>query len=195
MKTTMDKEKIKQALSVVAGKMPNEILGILEYDCKGLSRQEKSLVYSLAINQPILLKDGDLVRMIEEHRTALRNTRGSLVEDLDEVSLLVKAWRSPQYKKYIKHMMISFLDDTLVFPVEGKFEDECGICHKPLYQFSNWKARCESNPGFGEQDRKEYLSIGSKNSKNSICTNCLIQLGIAYDLLEYLYPGFLTKSF
>jgi hypothetical protein len=191
----MDKEKIKQALSSISGKMPNEILYSLEYEIKGLSRQEKSLIYSLAINQPIILKDGDLVKLIEEHRTALRNMRGSLQEDLDEVSLIIKAWRSPQYKKYIKHMMISFLNESLVFPVEGKFEDECGICHKPLYQYSNWKMRCENNPGFGEQNRKEYLSIGSRNSKNSICTNCLVQLGIAYDLLEYLYPGFLTKSF
>lgn len=192
----MDKEKISYVLQGVFGKTSEEIINILRYNCPvPLCSQEQSIIYSLAISQPVILHDGDLSSFIKTHRNAFNIPRGSLQEDLDEVSMLIKAWRSPQYKRYIKHMMISFLDNSLVFPIEGYGEDECGICKKKLFRFNSWDEMCKQNPGFGEQNRKEYLSFGSKNSKNSICMDCLVQLGIAYDLLEHLYPGFLTKSF
>ena len=190
-KIIMDKEKLRLAIEGLRGKTPDQAYNYLIQNCYHLSREEKSIAYTLGTYQPQILLDGDLKRFIEEHRKNTGNPRGLLTEDLDEVSLIIKAFLSPQYRRYIKHMMISFKDDSSIFPVEGSDIEECGICHKPLYQFNEWNNICQANPAFGEQHRKEYLSIGSSGSNNSICTNCMIQLRAAYELLEYLKPGFL----
>lgn len=190
----MDKLAISIAINDLRGKTPQEAYEILNFN-PNLSQPEKSIAYTLGTFQPQILQDGDLMREIQRYRTnTLGNQRGSLGEDLIEISYIIKAYLSPQYRRFIKHLMISYLDDSQVFPVEGKFSEECGICHKQIHQFSRWVQLCEANPGFGEQYRKEYLSLGSSNSKTPICMNCLIQLRGAYDLLNFLDPGFLYKK-
>lgn len=189
----MDNIKIAQAISSLRGKSPQEAVEILSGNWL-LSQEERSIAYTLGSYQQYLLQDGDLARGIMEHRQkTYGHIRGSLNEDLGEISWILKAFLSPQYRKFIKHMMISYNDHTKLFPVEGVGAEECGICHKKLYQYSGWVGICQSNPSFGEQDRKEYLCIGSSESSVPICTNCLIQLKAAYGLLEHIDPGFLFK--
>ena len=193
MSVTMDKVRIKQVIESLKGLSPEQIYEALtQID---VPREEKSIIFTLGSFQPYILLDGDLQRFIMDHREkAYGHLRGSLNEDPDEVSLILKAYLSPQYRRYIKHLMISFTDDSNeIFPVKGFEVEECGLCHKKIYQYSHWESICQANPSFGEQDRKEYLSIGSHQSNNSICTNCLVQLRAAKDLLEYLMPGFLYE--
>ena len=188
------KERIRLAIEGLRGKSPEQAYNYLVNNCYGMPREEMSIAYTLGTYQPQIFLDGDLKKFLEEHRAKIGRPRGSLIEDLDEVSLIIKAYLSPQYRRYIKHMMISFVTpEAKIFPVEGKDIEECGICHKPLYQFSEWQGICNANPRFGEQDRKEYLSIGSESSNNSICSDCLVQLKSAYEILEYLNPGFLYE--
>lgn len=190
----MDNVKIAQAINDLRGKAPQEIVDILSNNWL-LSQEEKSIAYTLGSFQPQILQDGDLARgLIEYRQKTFGHTRGSLNEDLSEISFILKAFLSPQYRRYIKHMMIAYNDHTKLYPVEGNDVEECGICHKKLYQHNSWLNLCQAYPDFGEQNRKEYLSIGSGGTNNPICTNCLIQLKAAYNLLEYLDPGFLFKK-
>ena len=129
------KERIRLAIEGLRGKSPEQAYNYLISNCCGMPREEMSIAYTLGTYQPQIFLDGDLKKFLEEHRARFGKPRGSLVEDLDEVSLIIKAYLSPQYRRYIKHMMISFaVPEAKIFPVEGKDIEECGICHKPLYQ-------------------------------------------------------------
>lgn len=189
----MDRVRIKQVIDSLRGLSPEQAYEFLIQT--DIPREEKSIIYTLGSYQPQILLDGDLQKFIMDYREkTYGHRRGSLVEDPDEISLILKAYLSPQYRRYIKHLMISFADETEnIFPVEGIEQEECGLCHKVIYQHSQWTSICRAHPEFGEQSRKEYLSIGSHKSNNSICTNCLIQLRAARELLEYLTPGFLYE--
>ena len=151
----MDNIKIEQAISDLRGKSPQEAIKILSENWL-LSQDERSIAYTLGVYQQYLLQDGDLGKGLMEYRQkTYGHNRGSLNEDLGEVSWILKAYLSPQYRKFIKHMMISYNDHTKLFPVEGEGVEECGICHKKIYQYSGWMNICQANPNFGEQHRKE----------------------------------------
>ena len=80
----MDKEKIRLAVEGLRGKTPDQAYNYLIQDCYHLSREEKSIAYTLGTYQPQILLDGDLKKFIEEHRKNTGNLRGLLIEDLDE---------------------------------------------------------------------------------------------------------------
>jgi hypothetical protein len=121
----------------------------------------------------------------------MRNTRtGFLEPELGEIAILLGAYQSPQYKRYIKHMLMAYSDAKKIYPVQGNREGECGICKKAIYNFSNWATRCDSNPALGEQNRKEYLEFASPTTNVSICLDCLIQLNGLHEFLSSLCPEY-----
>ena len=190
----MDKVKIAKAIDSLRGLTPDQSIEVLKNNLE-LSNDERNIVFTLGTYQSFILQDGDLPKAIEEYRQQkLGHLRGSLCEDLEEVSYILKAYMSPQYRKFIKHLMLSFiLKKDQLYPIQGTNTDTCGICHKKLYETDVWKEICDRNPSFGEQSRKEYLSIGSPDSSATICINCMVQLQAAYELLDYLDPQFLYK--
>lgn len=194
MKVTVDKVKIAKAIDSLRGLTPDQSLQALSEN-PSLSNGEKNIAFILGTYQNFIIQDGDLPKAIEAYRQQkLGHLRGSLTEDLEEISYILKAYMSPQYRKFIKHLMISFiLKKDQLFPIRGRNTNPCGICHKNLYETEIWSEICAKNPNFGEQDRKEYLSIGSPDSSATLCINCMVQLQAAYDLLEYLDPEFLYK--
>lgn len=184
-------KKIKTSIEVCSGKPIDEIINYLKHD-PDLTLEEKNMIFTW--NTPQLLLDNELPGRISEYRSSRNSERGFLEGNLGEISLLLGAYLSPQYKRYMKHLMISFNVDSEIYPVAGQNECECGLCKKWIYGQDKWQHLCTMNPAFGEKERKEYLQFASPHTNVSLCLNCLIQLKELKMFLDEVTPGFLNFS-
>ena len=186
----MDLESVKRYIDLLRGKEEEKLVSILK-TLGDLTREEKNLIYRYLYPRRIL--DKELPGFISKHRNG---SRGSLVPDDEEAGILVEAYRGPQYSRYVRHLLHSFLDPSKVYPLAGDSNLECGICKKPVYQEDAWKSICSKVLDFGEQDRKEYLCFASKESDIVLCLNCIVQLQRLDEILRviegenYLKGGF-----
>lgn len=154
-----------------------------------LSVEEKNLIYLYLFPRPLL--DRQLPERIIAYRKN-KNPQGSLQSDLGEIGLLVEAYRTEQYKRFMKHLFHSFTDPEQLFPIAGLGQCECAICGKNMYEEGAWSDLCsrfEYNQL--EKEKKEYLAFGSKNSGINLCLDCIIQLKETSILLEEIEPGYL----
>lgn len=144
-----------------------------------LSRPEKILLYRYLFPRPLL--DNELPTRIIKNRG--ENINGYLVPELSEATLIVEAYRTPQYNRYIRHLMHSFLDPNKIFPILGtKNDHECGVCRKTIIE----------TPSPNIDTSSETLAWGSEESDITLCIDCLIQLKYANEILEALEPGYLS---
>lgn len=163
------------------GNTPEVIFSKLK-EISQLTTEEKNLIYLYLCPRPLL--DMELPGRIQGSRDRIS---GYLIPNLKEATLIIEAYRSEQYNRYIKHLMYSFLlDPEKVHPVIGEGHSNCGLCYKNLYEQNYWDKNISS-----QDPEKEYLSFRSDNSKITLCLDCLVQLKYAHDILEMIEPDFL----
>jgi hypothetical protein len=180
-------KKLKAAINACSGKNSHEIIEYLRFE-PDLDDSEKNLVFTWFTSH--ILQDGDLPRRLQEYRSMKNKYAGFLEPELGEISILLGAYQSPQYKRYLKHMLMAYNDAKAIYPVQGNRENECGICKKAIYNYNNWENRCKSNPELGEQERKEYLEFASPTTNVSICLDCLMQLKGLHEFLVAMCPEY-----
>ena len=164
----------------------HEAVGLLKVD-QELSIEEKNLIYLYLFPRPLL--DRQLPERVKSYRG--KQSQGFLQPNLGEIGLLVEAYRTEQYKRFMKHLFHSFTNPEHLYPVAGNGQCECALCGKNLYEEDVWNDMCTRFPGSDEKNKKEYLAYGSKNSSINLCLDCIIQLKETSILLEELEPGYL----
>lgn len=179
-------ENLKFYISQLQGKELHEVLSILK-GSTDLSTEEKNFIYLYLFPRPLL--DMELPGRIMANRKS--QSVGWLEPKLSEIALLVEAYKSEQYKRYIKHLIHSFRDPSKLFPIDGDGQCNCGLCGKNLYEYGAWNTKCLQFPDSPEITRKEYLAFTSESSNISLCKDCLVQLNSLHETLETLEPGYL----
>ena len=167
-----------------------EGLELLKKDVN-LSKEEKNLIYAYCYPRQLL--DRELPFRVQEYREKHNIPKaGSITPEIGEATLLVEAFKTDQYGRFMKHLIIAFGDPKNVFPVAGFDKDICPLCGKSLYEHDLWQELVTiKRPGTPEKDRKEYLAFGSKESSVVLCKNCMTQLIYASDILEKINPAYL----
>lgn len=164
----------------------HEVLNLLKTD-QDLGVDEKNLIYLYLFPRPLL--DRQLPERVQSYRG--KQSQGFLQPNLGEISLLIEAYRTEQYRRFMKHLFHSFLNPEQLFPIAGNGQHECALCGKNLYEENSWSDLCSRFSYNPEKEKKEYLAFGSKNSNIVLCLDCIIQLKEASVLLEEIEPGYL----
>lgn len=192
METFLDNEKVEIIKSYVkrlkTGETnAEEAVEIIKED-ERLSSTEKNLIYCYCFPRPLLDRElPSRVRTDREKRGDVYN-RGKHEPDLDEVRLILEAGKTPQYSRFIKHLMVAFSEPENMFSVEASDNIPpeklvCPICGKSLYTTENWNS--EKDKWMGR------LGIGSTKSSVVVCKNCIIQINAAKELVSLIDPSFL----
>ena len=177
-------EKIKYYIDYLSESKPKKD-EVVEY----LSQREdigddyKNLIYFYLF--PRNLMDMELPSRIMSYRGE-DNKNGYLEPNVIETGLLLEAYRTRQYNRYMRHLLHSFHNPDLVFPLLGHDKCECGICKKSTWAYDEWKKICEQYPETSEENKKEFLAFGCDSSKITICLPCLTQLLSLHQLLTLL---------
>lgn len=185
----MLKQKILDLVKEFKGKERDEVYSLLANENE-IDNQEKWLVFSYLFPRSIL--DRQLPSIIQRYRCGYNSMSGFLSPNLGESSIIVEAYRTQQYNRFIRHLIHSFVRDSeKVNPMAGQEECNCSLCDKKIYGFDLWNDFCDKYNNTIERDQKEYLSFMSVDSGLNICKNCLIQLINADQIIEDLEPGYL----
>lgn len=152
-----------------------------------LNRDEKNLIYCYCYPRQLL--DRELPRRVQNYRQSCNiPSSGLLTPHLGEAALIIEAFRTEQYGRFIKHLIYSFSDPTKVSPVAGSGKLDCCICGKIVYENDEWARLVGENR---EKDDKQYLAFGSTESDVVLCKDCLVQLITATQILENIDPDYL----
>lgn len=180
--------EIKFYIEYLKGKDVSEVLRVLKTSTD-IGVNEKNLIYLYLFPRPLL--DMELPGRIMDERGPGKEV-GSLVPDLRETAILLEAYQTEQYRRFMKHLLHSYLDPENIFPILGNGQTECGLCKKRLFEKDSWDSICKANPGNKEIGRKEYLAFGSTGSNVNLCLDCIVQLKALGDLLNVIEPGYLN---
>lgn len=131
---------------------------------------EKNIIYAYCYPRP--LGDMELVKRIQEYRA---KTGGRNIDDVKEAILILEAARTHQYERFIKHVMISFVQDPGKVINVDEPERVCSICGDKLNEI-----HIPHSKGYG-----------SVASDLVICEHCLAQLFRADNLISTFNPVFL----
>jgi len=159
-------------ISKYQGKSKEDVYNILKED-QTLSNLDKNKIWVYLFPEP--LKDMELPSVIMEGRKD--HKEGYLSPNDQETLHLLRAYRTLQYRKFILHLLHTFIEnekETYVVSEKGNYL--CAGCNKPLYAHEEWSELCKQSPAFGEQNRKEYLAFGNDQTNLKICIDCMIQL-------------------
>ena len=181
----MDTKRVKDCINYFKDRSNEEVINSLKGSNK-LNNDEKNLIYLYLFPRQLL--DRELPGRILKNRGT--NLNGFLEPNISEAGLIIEAYRTRQYGRYIKHLFHSFVEgNEQIFPVAGEEFHECGLCTKKIAEHDTWEKTCK---GTIEESRKEFLAYGSSGTEITLCLDCLIQLKVAYDLLcEIEGPEFL----
>ena len=168
----MNAQNIKKQIKELTGIDKNIVISVLSSN-KTLTPEEKNAIFIYLF--PIKLLDKDLPGKINSEK-----------EEDSKVIMLLGAYRTEQYGRYIKHLLHSFLDPKDIYPLLGRHITNCCICDKNIYHTEIWKEECSKFPKLKEKEKKECLSYGSKKSSLEICLNCLIRLKKLDNLLSVI---------
>lgn len=154
---------------------------------KTLSNDEKNMIFAYCFPRQLL--DRELPIRIKSYRE--KSGYSGLNIDPHEVSLIIEAGQTEQYRRYIKHLMHAFSDATKINPVQSDEEENprCGICDCELLYHDKWKSYAPTVPG--EDEKRETLAFGSTESGIVLCKHCLIQLISAVSFMNDLDPAYL----
>lgn len=152
-----------------------------------LSSPEKLLVYSYCY--PRHIGDYELPQHIQDYRKKQGNSGiGWLTENHGEACILVEAYRSLQYGRFMRHLMHAFLNPDLLSSCSGLGDTQCPICGKTLYYHESWE-------NLGYDTEQQELAIMSAESSVCLCKDCLTQLILAHNLItcfegeDFLVPA------
>lgn len=138
---------------------------------------------------PPLLKDGELVDLIHNARNARMDFQGKgvLTWNPEEFMCLWKALKSPQYKRYILHLLGAYQNKNVIHPEDGEGLRNCCVCYKPIWKYKTWETRIAGRVP-SEVNLKEWLSYFSDRSSTSLCLDCIAQLKYLEILLSEIEP-------
>lgn len=147
---------------------------------------DKLLIHSYCY--PRRIGDYELPKIIINYRkTSGIDLKGLLTKNPEEACILVEAFRSLQYGRFMRHLMHAFIEKPeTISSVKGEGEDKCPICGKTVYYI-------------GSQDKSmdledETLAFMSSESSVCLCKDCLLQLAYSSELIASIEgPGFLSK--
>ncbi len=172
----MDINILKKYIKDLEGKDQSEVIEALK--ASPLSQAERNLVFIYFFPRPLL--DRELPSRVINARKKAGNERGWIEINEGEVSLLVEAYKTSQYGRFMRHLLHSFLDPSMIHPVSGTERGQCPICGKTIYHYDFWKDHAN------EDVDKEYLAFGSNESGMELCLDCLIQLQGLDEILKEL---------
>lgn len=178
---------IKDLIYLLINKSEKEAIDYLKSN-NSLSSDEKNLIYFYLFPRPLL--DKELSSRIMKYRGD-SNLSGYLTPNLIETGLIMEAFRTKQYERYIKHLIYSFTNSNKVFPLLGDDKCECGLCGKTIYKKDLWDKLVNEHNSIDEKNNREYLAFGSEDSNITLCLDCLVQLNNASAYLEFIDPYYL----
>lgn len=152
---------------------------------ENLTRDDKNLVIAYCFPRQLL--DRELPSRIKDswHKSGYSGLNVSP----SDVTLILEASQTEQYRRYIKHLMYSFSEIPKIHPVlvDGHEENaRCGICDCEILYSDDW------NKFFKDNDPEmEHLAFGSTESGITLCKHCLIQLVSAMEKINDIDPGYL----
>lgn len=131
--------------------------------------------------EPRQFLDGDLAKRLTEERGSFAWTgRPGHPVVPEEVRVILEAYRTPQYRQYIRGLCGSFMvPASALFPVrsvggnEGSIE--CALCGKGLLYWSTWKSMLQVLPE-SEPKERSHLAYGAPGTRKVLCLDCLMQL-------------------
>lgn len=144
----------------------------------------KNLIYLYCF--PKNLGDYELPERLKGY-TEKRTTKLGTI-DYNIVARLIEAYRTPQYSKYIRHLIHAFIEDSQakVFPLLGEEKCKCGIYYTDICQYNLWEKHKQRDPG------SLYLAYASKESSITLSLDAMIQLGETDRILNVLEPDYLN---
>jgi len=151
-----------------------------------INGREKLLVYSYCY--PRKIGDYELPSIIANYRkTRGVDLKGSLIKDAEEACILVEAYRSLQYGRFMRHLMHAFIEKPeTISSVAGEGEDKCPICGKPVYYVGSHDKNMDPSD--------EMLAYQSSESSVCMCKDCLLQLAYSTELISQIEgPDFLKN--
>lgn len=138
---------------------------------------------SLVLNyfSEFMYQDGEMLKKIEDHRGG-QQMKGSLMIDLDEINIMMQAFRSPQYKRFFYHVMNAYGNNN-IYPILDDHVFDCCICWKKT--FGSTMHELWFRNGDTKDPNKEYLAFTAEGgTKTSICLDCLVQLKCFIDIVK-----------
>lgn len=168
---------LKNYIKNLEGKSQKEVIEALK-NSTDLTDVEKNLIYIYFFPRPLL--DRELPNRIMNARKKAGNERGWMEVNEGEISLLVEAYKTSQYGRFMRHLLHAYLNPDIIHPVSGTERGQCPICGKTIYHYDYWK-------DYADKDRdREYLAFGSDESGVELCLDCLVQLQGLDDILKEL---------
>jgi hypothetical protein len=147
---------------------------------------DKLLVYSYCY--PRKIGDYELPSIIMNYRKSHGiDIKGLLSVNPEEACILVEAYKSLQYGRFMRHLMHAFIEKPeTISSVAGEGEDKCPICGKPVLYVESHDRRVDPND--------ESLAFISSESSVCMCKDCLVQLAYSAELISKIEgPDFLTS--
>ena len=183
----MDDNRIKECVSyLLKNNIPEEKGRVLIGQSEKLGDDEKIVVCSYCYPRRI----GDYE--LPNHILAYRNShgidiKGLLSKNIEEAGILVEAFRSLQYGRFMRHLMHAFLEKPeTMSTVAGEGEETCPICGKKIYYVGSHNDLVDSGD--------EELAFMSSESSVCLCKDCLVQLAYSAEIIMKIEgPNFLSK--
>lgn len=133
-------------------------------------------------NKEVILVDKELLKLIEDHRVPPIPREGITDLDPEELAILMKAWKSQQYHRFMCHIIGAYLSKRAkVYPVsEDRRDFQCCICWRDIFGIDPRKV-----------DQMQSMSMRStaitaEGTQSCICLSCYTQLVMLGQLLEVL---------
>lgn len=177
-------ENLRSYIQFLEGKTKADVLSFLT-NASDLSRDQKNLIHRYLFPRP--LADKELITRIQGVRL---NPSGSLVPNVYESILIVEASRTAQYKRFIKHLVHSYQDISIIHPISGNDKCECCLCGKDIFQTDRLKLEFKD---LLDPATDLYTAYGSTDTNLSICLPCLINLTEASHYLIDIDPNYLKS--
>lgn len=167
------KELIKGYINNLQGKSEDEVFDRLSKLGDTLSPGEKNTIFAYLCPQNLL--DGELVDLVQKKRfSSPEGLKGTLEPSEVDIPLFMNAYRTRQYRGFIRHLLHSFIKcnkEDLYLPEDEKTY-ECALCGKSVVG------------SLVSGVEQEYRAYQSTNTDITLCPDCLMQLHILDDMLK-----------
>lgn len=179
---------MRELCNSLRGKTKEEVIQVLGQ--VQISPFQKNLLFIYVF--PPIIQDRELLYTYPKIREAY--LKGEISEpDLGqkELLLLMGAYRSEQYGKFIRHLLHSFIKNngSSVYIDESLLDGYCAISGKHLFGFRLWSSICQpSDPS------KNFLAYSSRNSELLMGRESLVRLQQLNQYLSVIEgPDYLVK--
>lgn len=131
-----------------------------------------------------ILSDGELLQMIETYRTGDIPRKGLLDPDLVEIDMLMRAYKSQQYRRFILHITRTYTNNE-VFPRLNGTGIECSVCWRPIYSLEDYTNHVDPKT----DPNMEYVAFSNNFTRTHVCVNCLTNIVSLSEILKGFGDG------